>query len=48
MVQSIRVTNHEHIDEHLSLEQVAERANIGVESSANNQGQSTKMFINEQ
>ena len=46
MVERIKVTTHEHIDEHLSLEHVAEKANIGVEVTKNNQGVSTQMFIN--
>ena len=48
MVHGIRVTNHHHINEHLSMEHIIEKGNIGVESSYNNQSAGTKMFINEQ
>ena len=48
MLHGIRVTNHEHINEHLSMEHIIERGNIGVESTVNNQSTGTKLFINEQ
>ena len=48
MVHGIRVTDHNHINEHLSMEHIIEKGNIGIEASYNNQGTATKMFINEQ
>ncbi len=47
MLHGIKVTDHTIINDHMSIEHIIERGNIGVESSYNNQGSSTKIFIND-
>ena len=48
MLENVKVTTFEHIDDTLSFEHVIAAGKIGVESSVNNQDSKTPLYIAEE
>ena len=47
MVHSVKVSNHLHINDHHSFEQIMEAANIAVESNVNQTDVKTSLYLEE-
>ena len=47
MLHSVKVTNHLHINDYHSFDQIMDKSNVAVESQVNAQDQTTHLFLDQ-